>query len=212
MVKVMQQGNLQSVLDNYEATWLNAPFYADAEITKQRVILARFRHFIATTADPYARSNKIGHITGSAYVVDNSCSKVVLNLHSKLNIWIQLGGHADNGQHDVAEVALREAQEESGLQSLRFFAMHELFDSTAQPVPIDLQVHPIPAMANISEHLHYDINFLLVASKENEQLQISAESHDLCWLSLADASQRGERSVRKVITKLQAIKHLLEQR
>ena len=36
--------------------------------------------------------------------------------HRKLRMWLQLGGHAD-GEKNLFKVALREAEEESGIQS-----------------------------------------------------------------------------------------------
>ena len=40
----------------------------------------------------------------------------MLTHHKKLGCWLQPGGHAD-GDSDVAAVSLREAEEESGLES-----------------------------------------------------------------------------------------------
>ncbi|MDE3268954.1 MAG: NUDIX domain-containing protein [Pseudomonadota bacterium] len=200
--------DLDTVLNAYEATWLNASFCPHQR--HQCLTLARFRHFLAQHPHPFDRSNQLGHITGSAYVVDPSLNKVALNLHSKLNIWIQFGGHADSDQHNIADIALREAKEESGLRSLRFFAMHDLFGGAERSIPIDLQIHPIPTIKAVREHLHYDVNFLLVADAD-EQLQVSDESHDVRWFDLDTAARRGERSVGEVMAKLRAIKRLLIQ-
>ena len=43
--------------------------------------------------------------------------RVLLTHHRKLDRWLQLGGHAD-GDRDLARVALKEAEEESGLAGL----------------------------------------------------------------------------------------------
>ncbi|MCC6643514.1 NUDIX domain-containing protein, partial [Candidatus Peregrinibacteria bacterium] len=59
-----------------------------------------------------------GHITASAWIVNQDRTKVLLHKHRKFNKWLQLGGHSDS--HPLTnEVALREAEEESGLQSVK---------------------------------------------------------------------------------------------
>jgi 8-oxo-dGTP pyrophosphatase MutT (NUDIX family) len=64
--------------------------------------------------DPFTRERLEGHFTGSAWLVSGDGLRVLLTHHRKLGRWLQLGGHAD-GDRDLARVALREAEEESGL-------------------------------------------------------------------------------------------------
>ena len=71
--------------------------------------LDRFIKFIEQNPNCFERSNK-GHITGSAWIVNHDNSKVLLTHHRKLNLWLQLGGHAD-GEPDTKAVSLKEAQE-----------------------------------------------------------------------------------------------------
>src|SRR5688500_13307290 len=70
--------------------------------------------FVRSTPAGFGRSHTLGHITGAAWLVDAEGRRVLLTHHRKLNKWLQLGGHAD-GEADVRAVALREAEEESGL-------------------------------------------------------------------------------------------------
>src|SRR5688572_26513021 len=76
-----------------------------------------FLAFIAANADCCERTLVSGHCTGSAWLVSADGERVLLTHHRKLQRWLQLGGHAD-GDTDLAAVALREAQEESGLAGL----------------------------------------------------------------------------------------------
>ena len=78
---------------------------------------ALFSGFLATDGALFERSHPPGHFTGSAWLVSADGARVLLTHHRKLGRWLQLGGHAD-GDADLAQVALREAEEESGLVDL----------------------------------------------------------------------------------------------
>ncbi|WP_373496074.1 NUDIX hydrolase [Aquiflexum sp.] len=128
--------------------------------------------FIELTHDDLAfvRERLQGHFTASAWIVNKMRTHTLMTLHRKLNHWLQLGGHAD-GHENLLEVALAEAQEESGLSSLRFV------DSGI----FDIDRHTIPQRGEVPEHFHYDVRFLIEAEM-NEPLVISEESKDLAWI------------------------------
>ena len=187
-------------------------FFADTTIASQRQVLQKFRYLLANSHDPLSRANRPGHITGSAYVTDEQMQRVLLTLHGKLNLWLQLGGHADKGQRDVAEVALREAKEESGLRELFFFKMQHLFravDLSDARIPFYLDIHPIGAIGDDTAHLHYDISFLLIAQK-TAPLLISEESHDLRWFSWEEAYRLDEPSLLQALMKIIQVKKTLK--
>jgi 8-oxo-dGTP pyrophosphatase MutT (NUDIX family) len=117
----------------------------------------------------FFRDHLPGHLTGSVWIVDKTKAHVLLTHHAKLNRWLQPGGHAD-GDENILGVALREAEEETGLKKLHLFH-HAIFD---------IDIHTIPARKDFPEHRHYDVRFLLEASQE-ESLWISEESHGLAW-------------------------------
>jgi len=130
----------------------------------------RIAKLVAEHSDCFERSCLPGHITASAWIVDPTGDRALLTHHRKLDAWLQLGGHAD-GDTDVRRVALREAQEESGMTS---------FEVLAAGLPIDVDVHEIPARPGEPAHEHHDIRFLLRA-QPNQRLVISNESKDLRW-------------------------------
>ena len=99
----------------------------------------------------------------------------------KLNKWLQLGGHSD-GDANTASVALREAEEESGLDVLLGFNREEQIMCTDI---FDIDVHEIPARKNDPAHYHFDIRFV-VQSVNHENYQVSDESHDLAWVKIAE--------------------------
>ena len=127
------------------------------------------RELVRKSPDCFERSCLPGHITASAWIVSPDRQRFLLTHHRKLDRWLQLGGHAD-GDPDVFAVALREAREESGLQT--FERLGDL--------PIDVDVHRIPARAGEPAHEHHDIRFLLVAGTD-EDVVVSDESHALAW-------------------------------
>lgn len=136
-------------------------------------MLHRIIGFVAEYPDCFERTLTVGHITGSAWIVDRERSHVLLTHHRKLDRWLQLGGHSD-GDPDTLAVALREGYEESGLGCIRAVS-----DSI-----FDVDVHFIPERKQEPGHYHYDVRFLFEADRD-APLQISRESKDLAWVPLA---------------------------
>ncbi len=162
---------------------------AEADVAK------RIERLVTAHADCFERACRPGHITGSAWVLSHDRRRCLLVHHGKLNRWLQPGGHAD-GQTDVAQVALREAQEETGLIELEL---------TAEPLDID--VHLIPARLDRDGHQledaheHHDIRFLFVAAP-GQQLILSDESHEIRWFSREEVLEAtDEQSVLRMLRK-----------
>ncbi|QWP75851.1 NUDIX hydrolase [Lysobacter sp. K5869] len=141
-------------------------------------------------ADPFRRERLAGHFTGGAWLVDRAGARVLLTHHRKLGRWLQLGGHAD-GDRDMAAVALKEAEEESGLSGLSVDA--ELFD---------VDRHWIPERRDVPGHWHYDLRYIVRAG-DDEDFVVSEESLDLAWREvsglLEDAS--ADESMRRLARK-----------
>jgi len=125
----------------------------------------------------FYRDHLPGHVTASAWVVDENKTHALLVHHAKLDKWLQPGGHAD-GDENILDVATREVNEETGLEELTLLV----------PGIFDLDIHPIPARNDFPEHLHYDIRFAFIASQQ-EKLKISDESHDLKWVNLKEVPE-----------------------
>lgn len=159
----------------------------------------RIRALVQARPDCFERSCAPGHVTGSAFVASADLRRVLLVHHRKLGRWLQPGGHAD-GESDVAQVALREAHEETGLRALAFLDR----DRDGGPLPFDLDVHEIPARPGEPAHEHHDVRFLLVAA-DGEEPRASAESHAVGWFPLeALAELDVDASVLRMARKLRA--------
>ncbi len=130
--------------------------------------------FLELLKDPraYHRDHLPGHITGSAWIVNETRTKTLLIQHAKLKRWLQPGGHAD-GERDVLNVARREAEEETGLKKFKIVSSG-IFD---------LDIHLIPDRKDFPQHWHYDVRFLFEGN-EKDELVISDESTGLHWFEL----------------------------
>lgn len=130
--------------------------------------------------DPQANDH---HVTASAFVV--STRGVILLCHRLLGIWVQPGGHVDDGE-GPAQAAVRETLEETGLVTLH-----------VEPVTIfHVDVHPGP-----HGHTHYDLRYLLVAPPV-DPVPHEGESAEVYWFDFAGAIRRCEPSLVNALEKL----------
>ncbi|MEO1054071.1 MAG: NUDIX hydrolase [Bacteroidota bacterium] len=166
------------------------------EYPEEKEFRANFLSFVEEHTDCCERSLLIGHVTGSAWIIDETKQHALLTHHRKLDRWLQLGGHAD-GDTDIRRVALKEAEEESGLASIHLNS-DQIFD---------IDIHTIPARKTEPEHLHYDIRYLLTADR-NEPLSVSNESKDLAWVPIREipALVDHEQSVTRMVEKTLVLK------
>ena len=146
-----------------------------AAMADQAAVVGQFRAFLEEP-DSFQRSRPDGHFTGAAWLVSADGQRVLLTHHRKLDRWLQLGGHAD-GDEDLRRVALREAEEESGLNGL-----------VVEPEIFDLDRHWIPERGEVSGHWHYDVRFVVRATGD-ERYVVSEESHDLAWRDIRSIAE-----------------------
>ncbi|WP_184434648.1 NUDIX hydrolase [Xanthomonas arboricola] len=159
----MVDATLQQRLADYRARWPD-----EAGLAEQ------FAQLLDDATNPFLRERVEGHFTGSAWVVSADGTRTLLTHHRKLQRWLQLGGHAD-GDRDLAQVALREAQEESGLSGL----------CLADAAIFDLDRHWIPERGEVAGHWHYDARYVVVAGAD-EAFEVSEESLALAWRPVAE--------------------------
>ena len=138
----------------------------------QRDTRDRMLAFVDAHPDALDRTCVEGHLTGSALLVDHDRSHVMMLFHRKAQRWLQPGGHAD-GDANLAAVARREAEEETGIGGLAVMVP-----------PIDLDIHRV-AFPGEEPHLHLDVRFLVIAP-EGAEPSGNHESEALRWVSMAD--------------------------
>ena len=91
----------------------------------------------------------------------------------------------------MARVALKEAEEESGL-----------VDLSVEGDIFDLDRHWIPERRGIPGHWHYDVRYVVHAGPD-EGYVVSDESHDLAWRDIAAIAvdPGAEESLRRMASK-----------
>ncbi|GAA0669729.1 NUDIX hydrolase [Kitasatospora atroaurantiaca] len=148
---------------------------------------------LAERPDGLWRACLPAHITASAVVVDPSAGRVLLTLHPKVGIWLQMGGHCEPGDRTLASAALREATEESGIQGLELLAVDGV------PAPVKLDRHLVRcAGKDQPENTHLDVQYVALAPAGAEE-QISEESLDLRWFDFDKLPELTDVSVRELV-------------
>lgn len=139
---------------------------------RQRALRDDYLLFLDEHPDAMTRTCRVGHLTASALLLDESRSRVLLTLHPKVGRWLQLGGHHEAEDASVREAARREAREESGIPVVEISA-----------TPLRLDRHGVPCGGQPSEHL--DVQFLAWVPDDAVAV-MSEESDDLRWFPLED--------------------------
>lgn len=105
------------------------------------------------------------HVTASAIVLGTD-GRVLLHRHKRLGIWLQPGGHVDQGE-TCEQAALREVAEETGVSG-----------QLADDGPLHVDVHQGPR-----GHVHLDVRWLVVAPAGVEPAPQEGESQDVAWFA-----------------------------
>ncbi len=161
--------DIRRAIKNYK------PFNEQEEADKT-LILA----YIQTNPDAFYRSNRVAHMTASAWVVNPARDKVLMVYHRIYDSWSWTGGHAD-GDEDLAAVALREVKEETGVRSARLLS-DEIFSLES----LTVDGHEKNG-AYVSSHLHLNVTYLLEADDADPLTVCEAENSGVRWFTLDDA-------------------------
>ncbi|QTZ94012.1 NUDIX hydrolase [Streptomyces auratus] len=144
---------------------------------------------LAAHEDGMWKPCKEGHLTASALVIDPAGGRVLLTLHRKLKMWLQMGGHCEPADASLAEAALREAREESGIaQGLTLLPGG----------PVRLDRHHTPCA------VHLDVQYAALAP-EGAVAAISDESLDLRWFAYDEVPGVADASVAQLVDGTRAL-------
>jgi ADP-ribose pyrophosphatase YjhB (NUDIX family) len=140
----------------------------------ERACIAEFLDRFDALPRPFDEDADPVHVTGSAVVVGPR--GVILVKHKSLGIWLQPGGHVDPDE-TPSDAALREAQEETGLEAA--FA-------GGSPQLVHVDVHPGPR-----GHTHLDLRYLVEAGDRDPQPP-EGESQEVAWFDWDAAVVRAD--------------------
>lgn len=148
--------------------------------------------YINTFDDVLTRDNRMCHFTASNWIVNKDRTKVLMIYHNIYKSWAWTGGHAD-GDSDLLHVALKEAEEETGLKNLKV-----LSDGIYGLEIVAVDSH-IKRGKFVPTHLHLDCSFLLEAD-ENEALRVKEdENSGVKWVDINEAVKITTEDVMKPI-------------
>ncbi|NEB05469.1 NUDIX hydrolase [Streptomyces sp. SID13726] len=139
---------------------------------------------LAAHPDGVWKACHAGHVTASALVIDPERGRVLLTLHKKLRMWLQMGGHCESADSSLAAAALREATEESGIAGLTLLPGG----------PVRLDRHPIPPPCNC----HFDVQYAALAPPGAVE-SISDESLDVQWFAYDEVASVADESVVRLL-------------
>ena len=129
-------------------------------------------------ADVFTRENDRMHMTASAWVTNEAHDSVLMAYHNIYDSWAWLGGHAD-GEEDLLAVALREANEESGIRA-----------EPVSPEIFSLEIlHVAPHVKRghfVCAHLHLNATYLLEAEDHAPIRCKPDENSAVRWLDTAE--------------------------
>lgn len=133
--------------------------------------------FINKNDNVLFRDNEIAHITSSGFIVNKSRNKTLMIHHNIYNSWGWTGGHAD-GNSDLIKVAIKEAQEETGIKHVK-----PIIDDICSIDILPVNAH-IKRGKYVASHLHLSVAYLLEAD-ENEKLVVKVdENSDVKWIDI----------------------------
>lgn len=144
----------------------------EQEATDQRIIL---EYIDAAPDTVLTRQNEYAHLTSSGFVVNADATQVLMAHHNIYRVWAWTGGHAD-GDGDLLSVALREAQEETGVSHIR-----PLSSDIASLDILPVWGH-VKRGKYVASHQHLNVTYLLIADETDSLTVREGENTRVGWL------------------------------
>lgn len=179
--------------------------FNEQEATDKQVILRA----LDTNPNCFDRGEQ-AHMACSIWVVDPTMTQTLLIYHNIYDSWSWIGGHADN-ECDLQAVALRELQEETGVEHARIVPCGP--GNIYSLDVLTVNGHEKRG-AYVSSHLHLNVTYLAIADPAEPIHTKPDENSGVRWASLEDSIRLStepwirSRVYRKLIDKLGAIERV----
>ena len=138
---------------------------------------------LETQPDILDRSNQVAHFSASAWVLNQNHTKILMIYHNIYHSWSWTGGHAD-GEADLLQVAVREVQEETGVQNIKVLS-EDIFS---------LEILTVDGHEKrgkyVPSHLHLNVTYLLEADSEEHVSVKEDENSGVAWFSPEEALKK----------------------
>lgn len=171
--------------------------FNEQEAVDKSVILRTLR----TDPNCFERTAQ-AHMACSIWVVDPTLKQTLLVYHNIYDSWSWIGGHAD-GERDLAAVALRELQEETGVEHARLMTITEQGTlipwnrpCALPPAPTDRpDAQPAETLRETSSDQAagtpiYSLEVLTVDGHEKRGVYVSSHLHlNVTYLAIADPAE-----------------------
>lgn len=147
--------------------------------------------FMGQNQNCLTRENVFAHMTASAWVVDPARGQALMIFHNLYRSWAWTGGHAD-GECDLRAVAVREAEEETGVLAR---------PASDRPLSLEslcVEGH-VKRGAYVSAHIHLNVSYLLIADPEAPVRHKPDENSGVLWVPFEEVNGRCSEPFMRVI-------------
>lgn len=129
------------------------------------------------------RDCRMAHLTASSMIFNKERTKVLMAYHNIYDSWAWTGGHSD-GEADGLATALKEAREETGIQTLCV-----LCPQTIALDILEVKRH-IKRGKFISSHLHLNLAYVFEADEEETLHICEGENSNVGWIPLDELEEK----------------------
>ena len=129
------------------------------------------------------RSCELFHLTASSMIFNRERTHVLMAYHNIYQSWAWTGGHSD-GEPEGLVTALKEAREETGIQTIR-----PLQKEVAALDILEVKRH-IKRGKFVNAHLHFNLTYLCEADEQEALRVCEGENSQVGWLPIEQLRQQ----------------------